>query len=79
MIRIFGKQILAIGSVVRVLGVLAGFAVIGLFMPLFGKVLSLVILGGLGILYFVLLALLGEFNAEDRARFQRIIRRKSRP
>jgi O-antigen/teichoic acid export membrane protein len=79
LIRIFGKQILAIGSVLRVIGVLGSFALIGVFMPLFGKILSLVILGGLGILYFVLLALLGEFNAEDRARFQRIIRRKNRP
>jgi O-antigen/teichoic acid export membrane protein len=76
LIRIFGKQVLALSSVARILGVIGIFALIGSVMPVFAKVISLLILATLGILYFVALAVLGEFNEEDRARFNRIIRRK---
>jgi stage V sporulation protein B len=66
---------LPLATVARVAAAAAAAVVVGRFLPAHGKVLGLVAIAIVGIVYAAVLIALGEFGAEDKAKFRRIVRR----
>jgi O-antigen/teichoic acid export membrane protein len=62
-------------TVVRVGASAAAAVAVGHFLPAHGKVLGLATIALVGIIYVAGLVVLGEFGAEDKAKFRRILRR----
>jgi stage V sporulation protein B len=67
-----------LASVVRVAVATAATLAIGRLAPVQGKIMTLGLLAGAGLVFFVALILLGEFGPEDRAKFRRILGRGGR-
>ena len=75
--RAFGPPIPML-TLLRVSGVIAALVVAGRFLPELGRIASLAAAVAVGLAFLTGLWLTGEFGAEDRERFMRIIgRRKS--
>jgi hypothetical protein len=66
-----------LGTVIRVAGAAAAAALVGRVFPGSGKVATLAAMAAVGIAYVAALVALGEFKADDRAKFRRILRRGS--
>jgi stage V sporulation protein B len=73
--RRFGP-ITPVATVVRVAIAGTAVTVAGKFLPAAGKLVTLGVLAGLGAAFIVILVLLGEFGAQDRQSFKRILSRR---
>ena len=62
-------------TVVRVGASAAAAVAVGHFLPAHGKILGLATIALVGVIYIAGLVVLGEFGAEDKAKFRRILRR----
>jgi len=63
-------------TLVRVGAAAAAAATVGRFLPAHGKILGLVTIALVGGVYLTVLVATGEFGADDRAKFARVLRRR---
>jgi O-antigen/teichoic acid export membrane protein len=73
--RLYGPPVPG-ATTLRVLGLGTALIVGGHYLPEMGKIGSLMEAAAVGVAFIVGLVATGEISAEDRARFQRVIRRK---
>jgi stage V sporulation protein B len=67
-----------LASILRVAAATAAALAVGHFAPVHGKLVTMGVLAGTGLVFFVVLILLGEFGPQDRAKFRRILGRGAR-